>query len=92
MAFLILWLAINLADVWTTHRALATNPHAGEGNPLMAQLQRLGGEPLMHGFKLTVAGGAAWLAWSYDAEWLLLIPGAVIARAVFSNLKFIKKG
>jgi hypothetical protein len=85
-----LWLALNLADVWTTHRAFKTNPHAIEGNPIMWALLNFGGEWFMHGCKLALAGGLAWLVLIYGEPWLILIPAVPIGYAVWSNVRFIR--
>lgn len=85
-----IWAVLNLADVWSTHRALTTNPYAKEGNPVMRALLNFGGEWFMHGTKLVLAGVIGYIITVYSEAWLLMIPGAPLAWVVWRNTRMIR--
>jgi hypothetical protein len=87
---LIAWIALNLADVWTTHRGLATNPHAREANPVPAALMRFGGEWFMHGTKLVVSTGVGVMLFLIAPPWVLLLLIVPLCWVVWSNSKAIR--
>ena len=87
IATAIVFLLLQLADVWTTTQALKTG--ATEGNPVLAWVMARTGKawPLL---KLILAVGGAYLLWAEGLLWVVWLMCAVYAIVVYSNLQVIR--
>ena len=81
IATAIVFLLLQLADVWTTG--------ATEGNPVLAWVMARTGKawPLL---KLILAVGGAYLLWAEGLLWVVWLMCAVYAIVVYSNLQVIR--
>jgi hypothetical protein len=85
-----IFVALNAADCWTTHRALATNPDAREANPfarLLIEHLGLGG---MLASKMVVTTAAGWVMLYFGPWWVLAPFIAALAYITWNNTKAIR--
>lgn len=82
IATLVVFLILQVADVWTTTKALRMG--ATEANPVIAWVMNRTGRawPLV---KLTLAFGGGYLMWSEGLLWAIWTLCAVYAIVVISN-------
>lgn len=83
----IVFVLLQLADVWTTIKCLETG--ATEGNAFVAWIMRKLGKlwPLV---KLALSFGGAYLLWSDGVIWGVWLLSAVVAIVVYSNWQILK--
>lgn len=87
IATAVVFMLLQLADVWTTTQALKTG--ATEGNPVIAWVMARTGKawPLV---KLSLAVGGAYLLFAEGLLWAIWVLCAVYAIVVYSNWQIVK--
>lgn len=87
IATAVIFVILQIADVWTTTQALKTG--ATEGNPVVAWVMDRTGKawPMV---KLALSFGGAYLMWIGGAIWGVWLLSVVIAVVVYSNWQIIK--
>ena len=83
----VVFLALQIADVWTTIRALKLG--ATEANPVVAWLMEKTGSgwPFV---KLAGAVAGAYTAWAGGGLWVVWVLCAIYVYVVYSNWQIIK--
>ena len=88
IATAVVFLALQIADVWTTIVGMKTG--ATEANGIVAWLMQKLGKGWVP-VKLVVSIGGAYFAWAGGAIWAVWVLCALLAFVVIHNYRIIKK-